>query len=195
MSKKFSGQSDLDLITLYRNGNEDACTALLVRYANLINRRVSTIGIDGVDRDDLRQVAYMGLCNAIRAYDPAKGGSFQSFANVCIGNSLKNLFASATSQKGLLSAQTLSFDELEEIDLRDKTEADPELALIDRESCNELTELIGRVLSDFERNVLFSYLSGRGYDEVAAKLHSSQKSVDNALQRARRKLKAVLNEL
>lgn len=195
MNQKDSGRSDLELITLYREGNQEACTALLARYANYINRRVATVGVAGSDRDDLRQEAYMGLCNAIRTYDPDKGVSFQSYAGACIGNSLKNLFAAASTQKAKLHSQMVSIEDIQEIDLRGKDNANPEHILLDREACDELETLMETVLSDFERAVLFAYLSGCGYTEIAARLDSSPKSVDNALQRARRKLKAVLNNL
>lgn len=195
VNQKYSGESDFQLITLYRAGNQEACTALLARYANFINRRVSSIGIAGSDRDDLQQEAYMGLFNAIRSYDPAKGASFHSYAVVCIGNSLKNLFAAASTQKARLYSQTIPIDDVEETDLRGKENANPEQILLDREACDELEHWVDQLLSPFEREALFSYLSGRGYTEVAARLNSSPKAVDNALQRARRKLKAVLNHL
>lgn len=191
----YADQDDMSLISLYRDGDQVACTALIARYANLINRRVANIGVAGIGRDDLKQEAYMGLFSAIRTYDPAKNSSFRAYASFCIGNSLKNLFAAASTQKAQIYSKTISFDEIGNDNLRDTDDANPEDIFIGNEAYGELQSLVDRVLTPYEREVLFHYLSGRDYRQVAAKLHSSQKSVDNALQRARRKLKAVLNDL
>lgn len=192
---EYSALSDQSLILCYRAGDEEACTVLLARYANLINRRIRNVTVNGVENDDLRQEAYMGLYNAIRSFDPAKNVSFQGYASLCVGNSLKNLFAAASTQKARATSRTVPIDELEAGELQANSDDNPEDILLDKEACEALHSLIDSVLSGFEKDVLFCYLSGCGYDQVAAKLRSSQKSVDNALQRARRKLKAVLNNL
>lgn len=189
------GPDDLTLITRYREGDESACTALLARYANLINRRIAHVGVVGEDSDDLRQEAYMGLMGAIRSYNPQKGGSFSGYAARCIGNRLKNLFAGASTHKAKLYRQTVSIDDIENEPLRSQGDLNPESIFLNKEAYGELKRLMGELLSDFEKDVLFAYLSGCDYKDIAAKLRSSQKSVDNALQRARRKLKAVLNNL
>ena len=197
-AQSLPGESELDdltLITRYRAGDEAACTVLLARYANLINRRIANIGISGEDNDDLRQEAYMGLMGAIRSYDPQKGGSFSGYAAACIGNSMKNLFAAASTQKAKLYRQTVPIDDIENETLAYQGNLDPESIFLNKEACGELKRLMDELLSGFEKDVLFSYLSGCDYKDIAARLHSSQKSVDNALQRARRKLKAVLNDL
>ena len=190
----FAG-SDMSLIARYREGDQEACAVLLARYANLINRHIRKSHIAGVDNEDLRQEAYMGLFNAIRTYDPAKSPSFSGYAAFCIGNSMKNLFAAASTKKARLYRQTIPIDDIEIANLRSEDGTNPESVLLDKEAYGDLTKLIDDVLSEFEKKVLFSYLSGRDYNFIAAKLNSSQKSVDNALQRARRKLKAVLNDL
>ena len=191
----YSSRSDMELISLYRGGDSEACTVLLARYVNLINRRISRIGITGADNDDLRQEAYMGLYNAVRTYDPQKSPSFSGYASTCIGNSIKNLIAAASTQKAKLYRQTVPIDEIENVNLRAGNSVNPENVYLDKEAYGDLEGLIDENLSGFEKEVLFSYLSGRDYKDIAVKLDSSQKSVDNALQRARRKLKAVLNNL
>ena len=191
----YSTQSDMELITLYRKGDLEACTALLARYANLINRRIFGVGITGTDKDDLRQEAYMGLYNAVRTYDPSKNPSFSGYASACIGNSVKNLIAAASTQKAKLYRQTVPIDEIENVSFHAGDTVNPENVYLDKEAYGDLEGLIDKNLSNFEKEVLFSYLSGRDYKDIAVKLDSSQKSVDNALQRARRKLKAVLNDL
>jgi RNA polymerase sporulation-specific sigma factor len=187
----FSDQDDLTLIAKYREGDELACTALLVRYANLINHWVSRIEIGGVDRDDLRQEAYMGLLSAIRSYQPGRNASFRTYASACIANCMKNQFATASTQKARFYRAVLPIDDTEEKQIPNRM--NPEDIFIDGESCAEMQRLFHKHLSNFERNALFGYLSGESYAQIATRLHSSPKSVDNALQRARRKLKAVLN--
>jgi len=189
---EYSCLSDRSLISRYRSGEEAACAALLARYANLINRRIRGMGLTPPESDDAKQEAYMGLYNAIRSYDPEKNTSFSSFAGLCVENSLKNFFAAASTKKALANSSALPIDELS---LPEPENANPEEILLDKEACASLRALIGGVLSDFERQVLFCYLNGRGYAETAGRLHTSQKSVDNALQRARRKLRAVLDKL
>lgn len=186
---------DQALIVCYHNGDEEACAVLLARYANLINKQIRHITVNGIDNDDLRQEAYMGLYNAIRSFDSTKNVSFASYASRCVGNSIKNLFAAASTGKAKAYHLSVPIDELENVDLRGIDDTNPEDILLHKEAYEDLNSLIDSVLSGFEKEVLFAYLSGRDYQEAAVKLHSSLKSVDNALQRARRKLKAVLNDL
>ncbi len=191
----YSALSDWSLLSRYRDGDEEACTVLLARYANLINRRILYVTVNGIDKDDIRQEAYMGLFNAIRTFSPDKNASFCGYASLCVGNSLKNLFAASSTKKARAYRQTVSIDDIEAVDMRGNDSMNPEALLLNQEACGELKKLMESVLSGFERDVLFYYLSGRGYNEVAERLRTSPKSVDNALQRARRKLKAVLNNL
>lgn len=191
----YLNQDDLSLISLYREGDEEACTALLVRYASKINRRISQISLNGIENDDLRQEAYMGLYSAIRTYDPKKNDSFNAYASFCMSNSLKNLFRTVSTQKAKVNSQAVSLEEIGSDYLRSENSKNPEDIFIQNEASRNLKRLMSQILTPLEQEVLFSYFSGCGYREVAKKLNSSQKSVDNALQRARRKLKAVLNDL
>lgn len=106
---------------------------------------------------------------------------------------MKNVFASAQAKKAKLSSDALSIDKFEEFDIPDKENVNPEFLIIQNESYDSLISLIGKSLSNLEKEVLFSYLEGLNYEKIAKKLSVSEKTVDNALQRARRKLKSVLN--
>ena len=185
-------QSDQELIRRYRAGDKRACDALLERYGSIIDRRVKRVGISGTESDDLRQEAYLGLMGAIRSYDPEKNTSFAAYAALCVGNSIKNLFAAATTRKAQWYRQAVSLDALDPGSLRVEHDRDPECIYLVKEACGTLQRLMEEHLSELEKDVLLSYLSGRDYSDIAARLHSSPKSVDNALQRARRKLKAAL---
>lgn len=190
-------KTDMELLELYHNGRQDAVSVLLARYASLINHKVANYNINsGIDRDDMKQEAYMGLFNAVRTYDCNRNTGFQTYASHCIANKLKNLFASVTTNKAKMLKSAVSFDEIEDYKLlSEQKTTNPEFIFIQNENYESLLSLTQSVLSDFEREVMFLYLNGCDYRFIAAKLNSSQKSVDNALQRARRKLKAVLNNL
>lgn len=194
-NNEFAAKSDVELLALYKVGNQGSITALIARYASLINKRVSTVTIIGVDNDDIKQEAYMGLLNAIRHFDPNRHTSFYTYANHCIANKLKNMFASATTNKAQLYINSISLHDLNNNQIHLVDSANPELLFIQNEGYELLVKLTESVLSPFERDVLFNYLSGCDYCSIAQKLNSAEKSVDNALQRSRKKLKAVLNGL
>lgn len=191
--ESYAENDDVELLNLYKNGDKTAVAVLLLRYAGLINRRISSYKINGVDNDDLKQEAYMALMNAVHSFDKEKNNCFGAYANLCISNRLKNVFASAQAKKAKLSSDALSIDKFEEFDIPDKENVNPEFLIIQNESYDSLISLIGKSLSNLEKEVLFSYLEGLNYEKIAKKLSVSEKTVDNALQRARRKLKSVLN--
>ncbi len=195
IDQMYLNKSDVELLELYTAGNQDAVTALIIRYASLINKRVANYHIKSIDNDDIKQEAYMGLFNAIRSYNSEKCASFYTYANHCIANKLNNLFASASTNKAQIYKNSISIDEVENYKLFEKKLTNPETIFIQNEGYESLLELTNSVLSDFERNVMFLYLRGCDYSLIATKLNFSPKSVDNALQRARRKLKAVLNNI
>ncbi|MFZ2539096.1 MAG: sigma-70 family RNA polymerase sigma factor [Oscillospiraceae bacterium] len=192
---KYSQKNDASLLKLYRDGDQVACAALLAKYASVVNKRISNYSIKGVDNDDLKQEAFMGLLSAIRSFDESKKASFFTYANHCITNRLKNLLAAALTNKSTIYNKSISFDEMEDDIVSDNYVQSPELIFIQNEGYSALVDLIEQHLSKSEKDVLFLYLSGCEYSTVAKKLDFSQKAVDNALQRARRKLKVVLNNL
>lgn len=186
---------DKSLLRLYHQGNQAACSALLVRYAALINRKAASYDAAGVERDDWQQEAYMGLLSAVRTFDNNNGASFYTYAAHCINNRLNNHLAAATTKKAAFFSSAVSFEDVTESHLEIRNTRSPEAIFIEREDYATCLEQVVLCLSQFEKDVLFLYLSGCDYQIVAQKLLSSTKSVDNALQRARRKLKKVLNNL
>ena len=192
---KYSQESDVSLLKLYRDGDQVACAALLAKYASVVNYCISNYTIKGIDIDDLKQEAFMGLLSAIRTFDETKQASFFTYAKHCMVNRLKNLLSSALTKKSTVYNKSVSFDELEDGIGANHCIQNPELIFIQNEGYDALVDLIEKHLSKTEKDVLFSYLSGCDYSGIAVKLNLSQKSVDNALQRARKKLKSVLNNL
>lgn len=193
--EQFSMLDDVALLELYQKGDQAACTALIARYAALIGYKTSAFHISGVDNDDIKQEAYMGLLGAIRSYNKNGGASFSTYAAHCVSNRLKNMLAANLTNKAAINKNVISLDEISSDSLKDSELQNPEVIFIQNENYSALIDLLEKHLSRFEKEVLFLYLSGCDYQTVAKKLSSSPKSVDNALQRARKKLKSVLNNL
>ena len=190
----YADGSVVSLISRCRVGDGQALAVLIARYAALMNSRTARVFVPGADRDDLRQEACMAFLSAVRTYDCTRSVPFSTYAATCIKNRLSNMIAASSAKKAQGLNQTVSFDEMGELPCSD-SRLDPQEIVSKQETMNRVVRAIHEELSSYEREVLLAYLNGCSYDGVASKLHSSPKSVDNALQRARRKLKAVLFEL
>lgn len=171
------------------NAGEAACMDVLIeRYKRQVRNQARTLYLIGGDSDDLIQEGMLGLFKAIRDYCPDKEVSFQAFARICISRQLASAIEASTRKKHnpLNSYVELSPDLGESPEgLR---EPSPEDLVIDQENIRSLYERIEKVLSAFEQQVLHAYLGGQNYMEIAEALHKKPKSIDNALQRIRRKL-------
>ncbi len=190
----YADASDASLISRCRVGDEQALAVLIARYASLINGKTARVFVPGLERDDLRQEACMAFLSAVRTYDVNRTVPFSTYAAACIRNRISNVIAASSAQKAQVLNHTVSFDEMDGLPCSD-SRLDPQEIVSKQETMNRVVRAIHEELSSYEREVLLAYLNGCSYDGVASKLHSSPKSVDNALQRARRKLKAVLFEL
>ena len=194
------GQEDECLVELVQHNNEDAFAQLLSRYLPLIQRKALRYAGYGIDNDDLFQEGTIGLLNAVRNFRQDGGASFKTFATACVERKMLSVRKGVFRQKQLPAKAMVSMDhpasgQLVESFLPRQMIIDPEERFIDRESYRSVLCMMDKVLSDLEHKVFQLYLSGRSYQEIAAGLGLSEKSVDNALQRIRRKLrKAVSNE-
>ena len=178
--------SDETLLALYRQGDGDAAAILLSRYISRISRYAYRF--QGVlDPDDLIQEGSIGLLDALRSYIPASSATFSSYASVCIKNRMLKAVEKNSSKKAGILNNSIPLDEA--ADTSDGQT--PENIFIEKESLAAVLADVYNVLSPFERKVLFSHLGGCDYQTIADSLHISLKSVDNALQRVRRKLKAI----
>lgn len=158
---------------------------LLERYLPLVRSRANAFRQKNVETDDLVQEGVIGLLYAIRAYNDKLGASFETFAYVCITNRLKTAVASAGRK-----LETVSLDGCPQ-DWRIAGEEDPQEIVISREQSGQWLQRVAACLSGFEHQVIRYYLGGYSYQEMAQLLHSTTKAVDNALQRARRKLRRL----
>ena len=192
MTTDFPYESDPVLIEQFRKGSPKAAAALLARYASLIHHAAARAEVPGAEQEDLRQEAYMGLLAAIRSFDPARGVQFRTYASACVNNALRNVRDASYTQKSRVHLHTVPLDAA--ADTPTGAADDPEDRVISREAAENVERLINETLSSYEKEVFLLYLNGCGYDRAAKKLGTTPKSVDNALQRARKKLRTVLND-
>lgn len=195
------GCAEADLLRRARSGDENATTELLHRYRSLARVKARSYFIVGAERDDLVQEGMIGVFKAIRDYQPDRGASFRTFAELCVTRQVVSAVRTATRLKHrpLTSAVPLEApDAAEGTPLADMllavTASDPALAVISAEELRGLQRHFDEVLSDLETQVLRHHMEGKSYDEIAAMLQRHVKSVDNALQRIKRKLQDHLSQ-
>ena len=190
---------DNELQRLAANGDRAAEEALAGRYMQLVRVCARPLFLAGGDSEDLSQEGMFGLLSAIREYDPAQGVSFRSFAEHCIRMRLFSAVKSASRLKHLPLNDSMPLEQLSD-DPSSQLSAAPEIfrrspedLVLARESKEELKELCQRRLSRLEQQVLDLFLEGLSYRDIARKLRREEKSVDNAVQRIRRKLAQTLS--
>lgn len=186
--------TDAQLAELVKNGDSEAFAELTVRYMAVIRAKAQPYRSGGTEKEDLFQEGLLGLLNAARTFDLLKGASFRTYAGVCISNRIIMAYRSSGGRKNdpLSNFVSLNEDEAAELTMRGDT-ADPETFYADREGFKLMCLQIEKILTPLELRVLHQYLSGCSYSEIAKKLSVTEKAADNALQRARYKLKHMKN--
>lgn len=195
MDKTAEKLTDEELIGIYRKGSLDAMTDLIIRYKPLVKNRARLFYLEGGDREDLLQEGMIGLFKAIKEYDAEKEASFATFARLCITRQMLSAIEAAGRKKHMLLNESLSIEQLDEGQIADRVGvADgPEKIFFEQEDSKLLMENINRNLSKMEKQVLNLYISGMDYLEIADLMGKSGKSIDNALQRIRNKIKKAAN--
>ena len=191
-----SERADEALCTLAASGDRIAEEALVMRYHRLVRICARPYFLAGGDSEDLIQEGMVGLLAAIREYDSGKAASFRTFAEVCIKNRLISVIKAAARDKHIPLNNYVSFEtplfsgngDHYAYGAADQLQEDPEAILLGREAFQERMRALEGQLSGFEASVLRLYLNGLSYSEIAAEVNKSPKSVDNAVQRIRRKL-------
>lgn len=199
MSEFYTGyekMTDEELVELSGAGDKDATECLLVRYKNLVLAKARMYFLAGADEKDIIQEGMIGLFKAIRDFDRDKLTSFKGFAELCIKRQIITAVKTATRQKHMplntyVSLSNPMYDGdaeglLEEI--LPSSSDDPESLFISKENAEFLNEKMKEVLSTLEKQVLALYLEGKSYQEIGAILSRSPKSIDNALQRVKKKM-------
>lgn len=203
----FSQITDEELIEMIKSDNKPALEHLINRYKDLVNIKVSKYYIIGAEREDIVQEGLIGLYKAIKSYQSDKQNSFKSFASICIERQLITAIKTSNRQKHqpLNSYISLNKDAYENeedsnhVDLIGILDAniieDPLDMLTKKEYYQIVENTIDKSLSNFEKKVLNCYIQGESYNEIAQRLQAPVKSIDNAIQRIRKKaIKGMQNE-
>jgi len=194
-------KADEDIVEAVREGDTDALEYLINKYKNFVRAKARSYFLIGADREDIVQEGMIGLYKSIRDFRGDKLTSFKAFAELCITRQIITAIKTATRQKHIPLNSYISLDKPIYDEDSDRTlldvicgsrVSDPEELIINQEEFSGLEDKMGEILSDLERRVLMHYLDGRSYQEIALDLDRHVKSIDNALQRVKRKLERYL---
>lgn len=198
------GCGEAELLDLARAGQQQALHELLVRYRTLARAKARSYFLIGAEHEDLVQEGMIGLLKAIKDFDPTLGVPFRGFAEVCVNRQLISAVKAATRHKHKVLSGAVSLDSpvgpaadesrtLAEV-VPATAELDPAEVVVSRAEIEAIRRHFSEVLSDLEAQVLRHHVQGKTYDEIAAMLQRHTKSVDNALQRIKRKLQGHLED-
>ena len=194
---------DEEIVKLAKDGDEFATEYLISKYKNFVRVKAKSYFLVGADREDIIQEGMIGLYKSIRDFRADKLSSFRAFAELCITRQIITAIKTATRQKHIplnsyISLNKPIYDEDSDrtmLDILSGTKVtDPEEVFISHELSGDLREKIQQNLSDLESQVLMSYLEGKSYQEMAKELNRHVKSIDNALQRVKRKIEKTLGD-
>jgi len=194
---------DEEVVEFARDGDDNALEYLINKYKNFVRAKARSYFLIGADREDIIQEGMIGLYKAIRDFRVDKLSSFRAFAELCITRQIITAIKTATRQKHIplnsyVSLNKPIYDEDSDRTLLDVISGskitDPEELIISREEFDDIEEKMGEILSSLEWKVLMSYLEGKSYQEIAEDLNRHVKSIDNALQRVKRKLERYLEK-
>ena len=201
--ERFGSLSDEQVVEMSHEGDVSAEEYLLDKYKNFVRSKARSYFLVGADHEDIVQEGMIGLYKAIRDYRPDKLSSFRAFAELCITRQIITAIKTATRQKHIplnnyVSLNKPLYDEESDRTLLDVIVegriSDPEELIINMENVGNIRSKINEVLSGLEQEVLNAYLDGKSYQEIAEALGRHVKSIDNALQRVKRKLEKYLEE-
>ena len=204
---KYNEMTDEQIIIEIQNGDKQALSYLMNKYKELVNMKVSKYFMVGAEKEDIVQEGLIGLFKAIKTYKREKNSSFKSFANMCIERQLITAIKSSNRQKHIplnsyLSLNGSAYDNEEENGMElintidNKMVEDPLETVMKKEYYEQIETSMEKSLSVFEKQVLDGYVKGYSYVTIAKQLDSPVKSVDNAIQRIRKKaIKNLLDEI
>ena len=202
LNENYKNMSDEDLIETIKSGDKNALEYLINKYKELVNMKVGKYFMVGSEKEDIVQEGLIGLYKAIKSYSPDKQNSFKTFANMCIERQLITAIKSSNRQKhqplnSYLSLNASAYENDEETSIIDTYDAhqieDPLETITKQEYYKSVETAIDKSLSNFEKQVLNRYMQGESYIQIAEKLDTPVKSVDNAIQRIRKKATNSIN--
>jgi RNA polymerase sporulation-specific sigma factor len=198
---QYEMMSDEEIVDLVRENDAEALEYLINKYKNFVRAKARSYFLIGADREDIVQEGMIGLNKSIRDFRGDKLTSFKAFAELCITRQIITAIKTATRQKHIPLNSYVSLDKPIYDEDSDRTlldvicgtkVTDPEELFINREEFDDIEGKMSEILSDLERQVLMLYLDGRSYQQIAVELKRHVKSIDNALQRVKRKLERYL---
>ena len=195
----YSVLPDAELHSLYLAGDAEAGNILVLRYRQFVKSCTRPFFLAGGDSEDLLQEGMIGLLSAIREYDPGSGSSFRSFAELCVRRRVISAARSAARQKHAPLNDGLSLEQLQSGDspylIEQLIARSPEEHILDQAWEDAFLAACSRYLSEYENRILMDYLRGLSYAEMAESCGRSEKSIDNAIQRIRKKLARLIPNL
>ena len=200
--ERFEQLADEEIVALAQNGDDDALTFLLDKYKNFVRSKARSYFLIGADHEDIVQEGMIGLFKAIRDFKSTRLSSFRAFAELCVKRQIITAIKTATRQKhfplnSYVSLNKPLYDEESDRTLLDVIEGrvtNPEDLFICQEELERIRNEISTTLSPLEQQVLAAFLNGKSYQEIAEMLDRHVKSIDNALQRVKRKLTKMLED-
>ena len=196
-----SQQDEYDIVLKASKGDKIALEYIIKKYKNFVKAKAKSYFLIGADKEDIIQEGMIGLYKAVRDFDASKTNSFKGFADICITRQIITAIKTATRQKHIplnsyISLNKPVYDEESERTLLDiiatSIVTDPEELIISKEELKQIESKMNELLSDLELQVVEYYLNGKSYQYIADKLKRDVKSIDNALQRVKRKLEKHL---
>lgn len=194
-------QDEYDIVLKASKGDKIALEYIIKKYKNFVKAKAKSYFLIGADKEDIIQEGMIGLYKAVRDFDASKTNSFKGFADICITRQIITAIKTATRQKHMplnsyISLNKPVYDEESERTLLDiiatSIVTDPEELIISKEELKHIESKMNELLSELELQVVEYYLNGKSYQYIADKLQRDVKSIDNALQRVKRKLEKHL---
>ncbi len=204
MEGKYESMTDEELIDSLREGEAPIMDYICNKYKNLVRREAKSMFILGADTEDLIQEGMIGLFKAVRDYDSGRDASFFTFAQLCISRQMYTAVQASKRKKHLPLNTYVSLDSQEDSGnqkgqeqpllelLADRTKLNPEELVLDKERVDYLERAMEKELSEFEKQVLDLYRTGMNYSQIARVLGRDEKATDNALSRAKQKIRGLL---
>ena len=195
-TNNLSNKNDEEIIEIAKQGDQEAIGYIMDKYKELVAMKVSRYFIVGAEKEDIFQEGMIGLYKAIKDFNKEKQNSFKSFANLCVERQLITAIKTSNRQKhtplnSYVSLNTSAYeegDDTEIIEVLDKnTVEDPLDTVMKKEYYKLVEDRMNETLSDFEKQVLHRYAKGESYVKISEKLNAPIKSIDNAIQRIRKK--------
>ena len=201
LNNSLEAKDEIEIINLAKLGDSQAIECIIDRYSVLVKAKAKTYFLVGADKEDIIQEGLIGLYKAIRDYDQSHTCSFKHFADICITRQIITAIKTATRQKHIplnsyISLNKPVFEDESERSLFDMItsnfDSDPEKMTILKEEYEYIEQKMAEVLSLFEEQVLAQYLAGKSYKEISVDLNKGAKSIDNAIQRIKKKIEKFI---